>query len=475
MSTLDVRRPRQAGAAAGTRHAGFSVYLGKGAGRAPPPGQTIREEIPMEVIESRFLHAIDAAVEQALPAGWPRMPREWLPAHGSLRARHAFRLAPGGGEPRAAACRQGRTSPGGGSAPYLAILAAPPFPARTSAVQGGLAALVDRILSRGASLLLLFEHEDDPDGWIREQISCPHPRFLSLPCTPPAAAGGSAGDGLDYTVVPTAGRRETLAEAVRGLWSGMLRYRGPREGAQTLGVEIMADECWRCRRTLATVTGVVFPDREMTDWSRLDWAYYGQLLDLARIPDAMIPALSAAVDGWRAAGASCLTVIRWHFSLTVSHAYWAAECPFCGSFRGDFPVMEERSRWLLDLESRRTGVLSYRPLSLEVPRQALQELTWGWEVSPHCRDFGWYRAGGPELAAPEAVASAIGAVSGDPRKPADAGEKGGLRGLRPLLATHHLLRGISLEGPAASSPEARPLQRLGKILSAWLSSPRRVP
>ena len=447
----------------------------------------------MEVIESRFLHAIDAAVEQALPAGWPRMPREWLPAHGSLRARHAFRLAPGGGEPRAEACRQGRASPDGGSVPYLAIFAAPPYPAMTPAVQGELAALVDRILARGASLLLLFKDGDDPDCWISEQISCPHPRFLCLPCTPPVAADGSAGDGLDYTVEPTAGRREALAEAVRGLWSGELHYRGPSEGAQTLGVEIMKDECWRCRRTIATVTGIVFPDREVTDWSQLDWAYYQQLLALASIPDAMIPALSAAVDGWRAAGASCLTVIRWRFSRTVSHAYWAAECPFCGSFRGDFPVTEKRMRWLDDLESRRTGVLSYRPLRLDVPRQALQELTLGWEINPHCRPFGWYRAGDPDFAqdldAPDAVAASAGAVSSDPREPGGSGGRGVLRGLRPLTTMRHL---VSREGPAASRPgyaasgtaslaagedlrEPGPLQRLGKVLAAWMGSPRRVP
>jgi hypothetical protein len=460
------------------------------------PSQINREEIPMEGLESRFLDTVDAAVEQALPAGWPRVPREWLPAHGSMRARHAFRLAAWANDPRAETCRQRRPAPGAGPAPYLAIVAAPPFPARTPAAQGELAGLVDRILSRGASLLLLFQHVDDPDGWIREQVSCPHPRFLCLPCTPPAAAGGSAGDGFAYTVVPTGSRREPLAETIRGLWSGQLRYRGPGEGAQTVGVEIMQDECWRCRRALATVTGIVFPDREVTDWARLDWAYYRQLLDLARIPDTMIPALSAAVDGWRAAGASDMTLIRWRFSRTVSYAYWAAECPFCHSFRGDFPMMEARSRWLHDLDSRRTGILGYRSLHLDVPRQALQELTWGWEVSPHCRDFGWYRPGAPDLVSPEALAVGAGAVTGDPgnrRQPGGAGDLGGLRSLRPLLATHHLFRGSSVEGLVASGPvrdaedtapprvagqdlrEPGPLQRLGKILSAWLGSPRRVP
>jgi hypothetical protein len=453
----------------------------------------------MEVVESRFLEAIDAAVEQVLPSGWPRLPREWLPAHGSLRARHAFRLAPGEGGARAAA------GPGGGTeavrAPYLAIVAAPPFAARTPATQAELAALVDRIIARGASVLLLFEHEDDPDGWIREHICFPHPRFLGLGCSPPGAADGGAADALAYTVKPTDtdDHRETLAAAIHGLWSGQLRYRGPCEGSQTIGVEIMADECWRCRRAISTVTGIVFPDREVTDWSRLDWAYYRQLLELARIPDAMIPELSAAVDGWRAAGASQVTLIRWRFSNTVSHAYWAAECPFCGNFRGDFFVMEERQGRLHDLEVRRLGVLSYRPLPLDVPREALQELTWGFEISPHSRSFGWYREGDPEAARPETRAYRMVMTNRDSQAAPAA-----LAALRADLASGALAARArlaapaplalaagdgtpagsacgSFEGrgtvpaPAGSDGEPRTLRRLGQILTSWLGSPRRVP
>jgi hypothetical protein len=368
----------------------------------------------------RFLAAIDAAVDRALPAGWPRLPRTWLPARGSVQARHAFRLAHDTG-PR----------------PYLVVLAVPPFAARTAAVEGDLLALVDRILARGGTLLLLYEHESDPNGWVRERLDFPHPRFLCLPCAAPRCAPGTprdggdgfprgaprdGGDGFhgnggggredvgdgrdrtgggdsgeDYTVAPTWNRTEPLSDVIRDLWSGDLFYRGPCEGPQTVGVEIMKDTCWRCRFALDTVTGIVFPDREVADWSRPDWAYYQALLQLARMPDPIIPTLSAAVESWRAAGDRRLTVIRWRYSKTVEYAYWAAECTACGAFQGDFPLMEERMQLLDDLDSRRTGILSYRPLPLDVPRQALQELTWGMEVNPHARFLGWYRAGDPDL------------------------------------------------------------------------------
>lgn len=356
-----------------------------------------------------LLAAIDAAVARALPADWPRLPGAWLPACGGVQARHAVRLAAGTGQ---------------GQAPYLAVAAVPPFAERTGAVERDLAALVDAVLGRGATLLLLYEHEDDPNGWIREQIEFPHPRFLCLPCTrsragappgiargrdpvttamagiDPAGAGAASIDpagadaaGEAYVTAPTGRRREPLSDTIRDLWSGDLFYHGPHEGVQTVGIETMRDTCRRCLATLETVTGIVFPDRQVADWTRPDWRYFQALLQLARIPDPVIPALAAAVEEWRAAGRRRLTIVRWHRSETVGYAYWAAECALCGTCRGDLPLMEERMQWLHDLESRRTGILTYRPLRLDVPRQALQELTWGAEVNPHARFLGWHRAG----------------------------------------------------------------------------------
>jgi hypothetical protein len=328
-----------------------------------------------------FLAAIDAAVELALPVGWPRVPCERLPACGSTRARHAFR-------------RPAMEGPGA----YLAVVAAPDFAGRSVGSEGELAALVELILGRGASVLLLYEAGEDPDDWIHDFVSCPHPRLLTLAC-----------HGTVYEVEPTWAGREPLLHAIRDLWSGGLFYDGPCEGAQTTGVEIMRDSCWRCRADLRTVTGIVLPDREVEDWSAPDWTYFQQLVELAAIPDTLIPTLSAAVDGWRAAGEVRLTPIRWRYSKTVQDSYWAAECPACGAFRGAFPVMEERMRYLHDLASRQRGDLSYHPLTLDVTRQLLRDLAQGAEVNPHCRPYSWRRPGTPDLPG-SAFGSLIGAV-----------------------------------------------------------------
>jgi len=415
-------------------------------------------------MESRFLAAVDAAVDDALPAGWPRVPPERLPAHGGVQARHAFRLAAGSGP-----------------ASYLAVVALPPLAARTPEVRCDLTALVDHVIGRGARVLLLYEHEDDPDGWVRERVAFPHPRFLCLGCahgraaeTAPGVAAAANGDG-DYTAEPTWNRREPLSEVIRGLWSRELFYRGPSEGVQIVGLETMRAGCRRCRVALEVVTGIVFPDRDVSDWSRPDWAYYRQLLPLARVPDALIPALQAAVDAWRTAGERRLTVIRWRRCETVGYSYWGAECAACGTFLGDLPLAEEREQWLHDLESRRTGIFCYRPLLLDVPRQALQELSWGWESGPQACAFGWFRAGDParepsqELrhrvvcAAGSWVSEHPGgidgpslAATGTPARPPGPAAAGSALDLVPAAAT------------AAPPSRRRPIQRLGEILSVWL-------
>jgi hypothetical protein len=451
-------------------------------------------------MDRRFLAAIDAAVDRALPGGWPRLPHHWLPARGSVRARHAFRLAHDTG-PR----------------PYLVALAVPPFAGRTAAVEGDLVALVDHVLGRGGTLLLLYEHESDPDGWVREHLDFPHPRLLCLPCFSPEAddgddgddAGGVHADGAnrgtsghdgshpgngggdddsagEYLAEPTRVGAEPLSGAIRDLWSGHLSYDGPREGVQTVGVEIMKDLCWRCHLPLDIVTGIVFPDREVADWSRCDWAYYQSLLELARIPDPIISTLSAAVEAWRATGDRRLTVIRWRYSKTAGYSYWAAVCTACRALQGDFPKMEVRMPLLDDLASRRTGILSYRPLLLDVPRQALQELTWSAEVNPHARFLGWYRPDHPDLessteTAPDAASAAGSDVSATFRSP-DLCAATAMRSFADttgevIAAVDPGLPSAAAAGLTAISAAAvghgaiskrGPVRRLGEILVAWL-------
>jgi hypothetical protein len=375
-------------------------------------------------MESEFLCAVDLAVEEALPAGWPRVPSERLPARGAVRARHAFRM-------------RDRTGPES----YLVIVAAPQLDSAPGDARSDLTALAEHVLACGATLLLLYQSRDDPDGWVHAQLGGPLPRMLTLEC---AASHASDADVV-YQVEPAPGGAEPLVRTLRGLWSGELVYQGPREGSQTVGVEAMQDVCWQCQKTLDTVTGIVFPDREVDDWRSPDWSYFQRLVELATIPDSMIAPLARAVDERRALGETALTPIRWRYSGTAGRSYWAAECPACGAMRGAFPIMEARLGWLLDLESRRTGVLSYRPLQLDVPRQLLREMAWGWELSPHARASGWCHPDAPDPRC--APASGY-----PPSRSCTAG--------RAVTAA---------QAAAPITPKAlRSWQRLGQALTAWL-------
>lgn len=402
-------------------------------------------------MESRLLHAIDAAVERALPAGWPRVPGHRLPARGAMRVRHAFRREAGKGAPVS----------------FLAIAAVPPFGTAPRAMRREVTALVDVVLSRGATLLLLYDGAGDPEGWIENHVGCPHPRLLTLAC--------GWDDGGCCTVEVTVGGVEPLADTVLDLWRGELRYIGPGDGPQTVGVEIMRARCWRCTAMQGKVTGLVFPDREVGDWASPDWAYFRHL-ELASVPDSLIPALSSAVDGWRGAGETALTPIRWRYSRTMRSSYWAAECSACAALQGAFPVIIARMALLGDgLESRLRGDLSYRPLRLDVPRQALQALEPGFEISLHARPFGWCRADDLDLLdecrsaialATQAAQAALAALT------AQAAQTIAEPGVPDLGAELSQLPG-TLQAAAAERANAGSFKRLGQILLPWRGLRRR--
>ena len=446
-------------------------------------------------MDSDFLAAVDAAVAQALPSDWPRLPQHRLPACGDARARHAFRRSQPGEAAGAAATAGGR-----GAAAYLAIVAVPPAAVAPAAPNIELAALVDLILARGAGLLLLYEAGAAHADWILDHLAFPHPRLLALACVPAASPARDT-----FEVEPTWCGPEPLSKTIHDLWTGNLFYDGPLEGPQTVGVEILRDACWRCSSSIATVSGIVLPDREVAEWSSPDWSYFQQIAELAALPDSMIARLAAAVESWRANGDNRLTPIRWRYGKTVANSSWAAACPFCGALRGAVPVLAERLPKLASLDSRRAGALRYRPLEVDVPRQLLHDLIWICEITPHARPLGWRRAGAPTLGVAQgaAISGALpnsAALSGavpsnaalSPALPTDTVLRGALP-VRPAISASGspspaggavvLLPSVATQSPPAPSPHPLdilpppapsplPWRRLGQTLAAWLH-PRR--
>ena len=321
-----------------------------------------------------FLRAVDAAVDESLPADWPRVPRERLPRHGTVQVRHCFRMA--------RSEQQGE---------YLAVVAVPRSGAAGSSatlkqVSGDLQSLSAYVIERGVLLLMVYEQEslesfDDLGKRVFQTISWPDLRLLAVGCVHDE-------QGI-LIVAPTAAGSEPLVATIRDLWSGALRYEGPRVGLQTVGVEIMDRVCWRCGRLLATVTGIVVPAGEEVDWTASDLADSQNLLPVDELPASEVRALMQAVDRWRAGGEKQISPIRYRFSHTIGESYWAATCPWCGVLQGAFPVWEERCELLSDGVEK----LRYRELELDLSPELLRVLEAGYEIITQPRTIGRYRQG----------------------------------------------------------------------------------
>ena len=338
-----------------------------------------------------FLAAVDAAVDEALPPAWPRVAPERLARQmgGTARVRHAFRLWAGAGEGAEVAAGVGRT-------PYLGIVVLPrPAGGALEAQEAReLLALRDHALARGARLLLLFEQErldrfDEVGGFVATTLDLPHPRWLALGCAP--GAGGV------WSAEATAAGVEPLAGILRDLWRGDLRFAGPRVGQQTVGVELMRDACWCCEQPIATVTGIVFPDREVTDWASCEWLYYRRLLPVAEIEPRTMAALAEQVERWMREGHAGKRITPLGMRSTprssppARRSSWAALCPDCGALRGAFLVGADRLDLLPDMESRKRGRLAYRPWQIDVSYELIQALAAGTELSAHACGLGWRR------------------------------------------------------------------------------------
>lgn len=311
---------------------------------------------------------VRVAIDEALPEDWPRLSERETPRSGTARVLSAFK---GSGPQTARAGFGVAVIPGRGPL------------AREE--EADWLALRDAILCRDL-VFVLFREEAGPgrdrswQDFTSERFRVDHPGILVLPAFETVSG--------TWVVEPTFGRVETLADTLHALWSATLYFVGPVEGEQEVGLELMTSACWKCRASLKTVTGIVFPDRRVLEWQNTDWQYFNGLAPLASLDLGTIEILRAAITAWRAEDRS-ITPVEHRWTRGTGTSYWAATCPECQAVRGNFPVMEERMGHLHDLETRRAGVLSYRPLEVSVNYEMLETLHNETEICLHSRLAGW--------------------------------------------------------------------------------------
>lgn len=317
---------------------------------------------------SSFYEFVDNVLQKALPLAARRIPQDKLPGKEPCRIRHAF-----------------LPSPINGKSGIINILVLPQSFGLIDHIEDQLIKLRDYILSKNCLLVVISEEEKtnslgNVGDFIDQRLAIPSPNFLWLRCF----------QDKEYRTTIDHDLFEGLDVVIRELWEGSIDYVGPTAGEQQVNLELMEDQCWSCHRPMRTVTGIAFPNKQLSRWDNPDWMYYNQLLPLSSLEGGHARMIRQYVDQLRTAN-PLITPVGNRYSHTVQESYFAASCPHCKVLRGDFHVMDDRMRYLHSLDSRSSGQLEYHSIMLRVNDKLLSALREGAEFCPHACWMGWER------------------------------------------------------------------------------------
>lgn len=317
---------------------------------------------------SNFYKIIDDEVKIALPPDWKRIPSDKLLGKEPYKIRHAF-----------------HSSRVDNKSKLINILVLPLSLRLDGNIESQLIKLRDYILSRDCLFIVINEEEEagslaDIGQFIEENLFIDNPNFLWIIC--------SRDKGYKTSIEWQA--FEDLNMVIHDLWDGTLHYAGPKIGLQQVNLELIQDNCWKCNKIMKTVTGVVFPNKQLRYWNNVDWLYYNQLLPLSKLDSNNIQLIQQYVAQLRMRDA-IITPLGDRYSHTVQESYFAASCPHCNALRGDFHVADYRMQFLHSLKSRINGQLEYHSIQLEIDQELINTLRDGYESCNHTCGIGWER------------------------------------------------------------------------------------
>jgi hypothetical protein len=245
--------------------------------------------------------------------------------------------------------------------------------------------LKNSIISKDGILIVICEQEnsdytDDLKYFISEMIDYESQNFYSIFCY----------SDNDFKTTINGETFEDLNLIINDIWSGNLRFSGPKTGIQKVNIELITDKCWKCNKPMKTVSGIVFPNKQSENWDNYDWLYYNQLVPVSALNSVQAESIKGFVDKLRIKDNS-ITPVEYRYSNTSKSKYWAAGCPYCNSLRGNFYVAEYRMEYLHDLESRINKDLQYYTVELNVGINLIEALNDGYDLCPHTCFTGWER------------------------------------------------------------------------------------
>lgn len=150
-------------------------------------------------------------------------------------------------------------------------------------------------------------------------------------------------------------------------------------GTREVGIEIIDKTCWRCKRRLFSVSGVVTTDPDCAGWTKKEWTTDGwRLLDfyaLYQFPDDVAVQLASHIDAmsktaheWLKKNNAGLARIDRRRIQAAGLTLWTSTCPKCKSTDGP-AILIERERpqlvrdWRGSVHARK---LIYRGATLKV-------------------------------------------------------------------------------------------------------------
>ena len=317
---------------------------------------------------ANFYSFVDSEIQKALPPECKRISPDKLLGKEPYKIRHAFHTLGIGERSR-----------------LVNILVLPMALTLDEYMEAQIIKLRDYILSKNCLLIVINEdtHANSLGNtgvFIEEDLLVDCSEFLWLQCS----LEKNHKTSLDSTIF------EDLSGVIRSIWLGEIGYIGPKMGLQQVNLELMEDQCWSCKRVMKTVSGIVFPNRQLERWNNGDWLYYNQLLPLSKITGYNAGAIAEYVGGLRKKDAT-ITPVGDRYSKTIRATYVAASCPYCNALRGDFHVGDYRTQFLHSLDSRREGCLEYHSISLRVDQEMIVALQSGYEGCDHTCGMGWER------------------------------------------------------------------------------------
>ena len=315
-----------------------------------------------------FNDIINSEIRKAIPSNWRLIPNEKLLGNDSIKIKFAFNSA----------LIQGKSK-------LINILTLDSTFSLNDEIEKQILNLRNYIISKNCIFVIICEQENqryhnDISGFESETLKIDSPNYFSLSCF--------RDKGLKTTI--DGSKYEDLNKVIHDIWSGKLKFYGIEIGIQKVNLELMNDECWKCNKPMTTVTGIVFPNKQLDTWNNRDWLYFNHLVSLSVLNSKHAQIIKDYVDKLKITDNS-ITPVDYRYSNTIKSKYWAAACPHCNTLRGDFHVSDDRMQYLHDLECRISMDLKYYSIELEVDNDLIEALGDGFEGCPHTCIMGWER------------------------------------------------------------------------------------